>query len=199
MKKLCLLFLAAIVLFSCTSEEETLQYVIQPTEFNGNQGLEVTLSFTPSDSTATILLFQDRGWGQENLHNLVHNLQIIEGADEIVQEKEKDHYVISHDPASEKIVITYTLLQDTNGDLDTEKAVRPIINQEYFHIYSHNFFMLPKSVIDRTEDAFNVSITWNGFSEGYALQNSFLYSGHFGVMLSTKVYFKKFAVHYFSK
>ena len=49
MKKFCLILLAAIVLFSCRSEEGTVHYVVQPTEFNGNPGIEVRLSFTPSD------------------------------------------------------------------------------------------------------------------------------------------------------
>ncbi|MCW5519150.1 hypothetical protein J1N09_04830 [Aureitalea sp. L0-47] len=174
MKKILVLLAITALFLSCNSTTtDTLNFVIKPSEINEKPALEVTLSFVPSDSTATVLLFQDQGWGQENLHNLVHNLRIEEGANEIIQKKEKDHYVIKHEASSEKITISYTLLQDTEGKLNTEKAIRPIINEDYFHIYSHNFFMLPKSVIDQTGDSFNVVIEWQEFPESYALQNSF--------------------------
>ena len=174
MKNFILLLSVFVSLWSCTSsDEDTLNYIVKPVEFNDKPALEITMSFVPSDSSATILLFQDKGWGQENLHNLVHNLRIVDGANEIIQKKEKDHYVLEHDSSSERIVISYILLQDTEGDLDTEKAVRPIINDTYFHIYSHNLFMLPKGVIDQSDDAFNVEIEWREFPKTFALQNSF--------------------------
>ncbi len=174
MKHIIILLSTLLLFFSCKPEEkDTLAYTIRMSEYNDKPSLEVTLSFIPSDSSATVLLFQDKGWGQENLHNLVHNLHIVEGAEQIVQKKENDHYVIEHSPDSERIVLSYTLVQDTEGELDTEKSIRPIINGDYFHIYSHNLFMLPKSVIDRTEDDFNVSIQWQEFPQNYTLQNSF--------------------------
>lgn len=174
MKRFILYLAVVSLLWNCESTETTtINYLIKPATLNDEPALEVTLSFVPLDSIATVMLFQDQAWGQENLHNLVHNLQIVEGATEIIQKKEKDHYVIQHDASSEKIVLKYTLLQDTEGEIDTQKAIRPIITDEYFHIYSHNFFMLPKSVMDRSGDEFHVAIQWQGFPESYELQNSF--------------------------
>ena len=57
--------------------------------------------------------------------------------------------------------------------LDTRKVYRPIIQPEYFQVFSHSLFMLPRHLMERANDHIEVSLNWEGFPEGYVVQNSF--------------------------
>lgn len=69
--------------------------------------------------------------------------------------------------------LEYILKQDTEGDLTSKKMYRPVIQSEYFHVFSHSLFMIPLEYSEDKELEFDVSIEWKDFPEAYKFQNSF--------------------------
>ena len=139
MQKLALLFL--IILSACQSEQtNTVTYKVSPTEKDGKPAMNVYMEFDANPSGETVVILQDKAWGEEDLHNTLSNLK-SEEAKEIIQERDSQRFVLKHDPNLKKIGFSYTLQQDTEGELTTKATYRPVIKEEFFHIFSHNFFM----------------------------------------------------------
>lgn len=171
MKKILLLLI--IVCAACSNQNKNnISYTVSPTQKNGKPALNVFMEFKANPSGETVVLIQDNAWGQENLHNTLSDLQ-SDLANEIIQEKDSSRFIIKHDPNVENIDLSYTVHQDTEGELTTRGTYRPVIQEDYFHVFSHNFFMLPKDYVPDSNAHFDVNIKWQGFDKDYNLVNSF--------------------------
>ena len=174
MKHIIYICLLLIVMSSCSRKNEYhISYEVSPKLENDTALLTIKMSFKAGEHGKTILLFQDQAWGQDSLYNVIHNMKFLSGATEIEKQKDSGWIVIHHAKDLKKIDFEYTLQQDTKGDLKTRKTYRPIIQPEYFHIYAHNFFMLPKHILEQSKDNFDVTIEWKDFPKSYVFQNSF--------------------------
>lgn len=174
MKQLIFLLSMALFLNSCTNDSRnTISYTISPMTKNGEQFLKVNLAFKAGNDEETLLLFQDKAWGQDSLHNVIDSIKIVSEKGEITSNRDSGWFHISHPKTINLIEIEYVLKQDTKGDLTTWDTYRPIIQPEYFHVFSHNLFMLPKHILETSNDNFDVIINWEGFPENYAITNSF--------------------------
>ena len=171
MKKLILLFL--IVCAACSQQQNNLvTYKVSPTEKDGKPALNITMEFDANPSGETVVILQDNAWGEENLHNTLSDLK-SEQVEEIIKEKDSQRFVLKHDPNLKKIQFSYTLQQDTEGKLTTRATYRPVIQDQFFHIFSHNFFMLPRDYVPNSSASFDVQIDWSDFDSDYNLVNSF--------------------------
>nr|WP_321247713.1 M1 family aminopeptidase [uncultured Psychroserpens sp.] len=174
MKRLITFFSIVLVLFSCTKDaDNSINYTVSPIVENGEHHLKVKMTFTAKSNGETNLLYQDKAWGQDSLHNVIHNVKILSEKGEIVSNRDSGWYSITHPKDLKQIEIEYLIKQDSDGDLTTWDTYRPIVQSNYFHLFSHNFFMLPKHILDTSNDNFNVTINWEGFPEKYTLANSF--------------------------
>lgn len=174
MKRLIISFSIILLLFSCTKDlDNTVSYTISPLVKNGKHHLKIKMAFTAESNGETHLLYQDKAWGQDSLHNVIHDIKILTEKGEIVSNRDSGWYSITHPKDLNQIEIEYTIKQDSDGDLTTRDTYRPIVQSDYFHLFSHNFFMLPKHVLDTSNDNFNVTINWEDFPENYTLTNSF--------------------------
>jgi predicted metalloprotease with PDZ domain len=174
MKQLISLFSIAILLSSCAKESNNyISYTISPLTENGQHFLKVTMAFIPEDNGETMLLYQDKAWGQDSLQNVIYDIKLLSEKGEVISNRDSGWFHVKHPKGIKQIEIAYTIKQDSKGDLTTWDTYRPIINSEYFHLFSHNFFMLPKHVLATSNDNFNVTINWEGFPKSYNLTNSF--------------------------
>lgn len=169
MRKLFLLLL--IVLSACQSNNE-IHYEVSSIQKNDKPALNISMEFKANPSGETVLIFQDSGWGEENLYNTLSDLR-SEQASEIIQEKDSHRIVIKHGKDIGQIRFSYILQQDTEGNLTTRDTYRPVIQKEFFHVFSHNFFMLPRDYVPNSHELFDVSIDWIDFPDDYSFVNSF--------------------------
>jgi predicted metalloprotease with PDZ domain len=171
MKKL--IFLLLIVCIACNQERNNLiSYKVSPIEKDGKPALNILMEFDANPSGETVVILQDKAWGEENLHNTLSDLQSKQ-VNEIIKEKDSQRFVLKHDPSLKKIQFSYTIQQDTEGKLTTRSTYRPVIQDQFFHIFSHNFFMLPRDYVPNSSTPFDVQIDWSDFNEDYHLVNSF--------------------------
>jgi predicted metalloprotease with PDZ domain len=148
-------------------------YTVSKITYDSIPALKINMEFDTANNGETILLFQDKGWGEENLHNVLRNLKTPHKGVEIIQHKDSGWITLKHPVDLKKIAFEYTIIQDTKLPLTTKKTYRPIIQSGYFHVFSHNLFMLPRTYVSNSDAPFNVSIIWEGFKDDYTLVNSF--------------------------
>jgi len=174
MRKLAFTLVLTAFLFSCAKEaDKTIHYTVSHSIENEIPFLKVKMSFNAEQDGETILLFQDKAWGEEHLQEVIYEMKLQTGEVEITKEKDSGWIVINHSKDLKQIEFEYKIKQDTKGDLTTDKTYRPVIQKDYFHVFSHNFLMLPKELMKRSKDNFNVSITWENFTDNFSIQNSF--------------------------
>ncbi|MBL4604911.1 MAG: hypothetical protein JKY02_04405 [Flavobacteriaceae bacterium] len=169
MKKLA--FLLLIVLVSCQDTNE-IKYKVSHLVKDGTPLLHINMQFKANPSGETVLLLQDKAWGEENLYNVLRDLR-SEQASEIIKERDSNRIVIKHKKGIEKIHLSYNIQQDTKGCLTTKGTYRPVIQETYFHVFSHNVFMIPGDYVPDATTPFDVIIEWVGFDEDFNLVNSF--------------------------
>ncbi|MEQ6123207.1 M1 family aminopeptidase [Pseudotenacibaculum sp. MALMAid0570] len=169
MRKIILLF---IIAFTACQENNQINYEVTPSERDGKPALNISMEFKANPDGETVLLLQDNAWGQENLYNTLSNLK-SEEASEIIKEKDSNRIILKHDKGLSKIRFSYTIQQDTEGKLTTLDTYRPVIQKDFFHVFSHNLFMLPRDYVPNSKELFDVEIHWNGFNDDFSLVNSF--------------------------
>ncbi|WP_299272014.1 M1 family aminopeptidase [uncultured Psychroserpens sp.] len=174
MKRLIILFVIAIFFYSCSKDSDnTIDYTISPITKNGEELLKVKMAFKVKSNETSTLLFQDTAWGQDSLHNVIRDIKVLSEQSSIHSNRDSGWYQITHPKDIKHVELEYTIKQDSEGELTTWDTYRPIIQSDYFHLFSHNFLMLPKAIIDASNNNFNVVIKWEGFPEDYAIVNSF--------------------------
>lgn len=130
------------------------------------------MEFNANPSGETVVLLQNKAWGQEDLYNTLSDLS-SEEVTEIIKEKDSNRIVLKHESNLDKIRLSYTLQQDTENKLTTQSTYRPVIQEGFFHVFSHNMFMLPRDYVPSSHALFDVHIDWKGFEDDFSLINSF--------------------------
>ena len=171
MKKNILFAFLIMTITSCNKNNEII-YKISQNNTKENASLEITMEFNAGQNGTTTLLFQDKAWGQDNLHNTISNLKSKQET-EIEIQKDSGWIILKHATNLDKIEFSYTLKQDSKLPITTKNTYRPIIQKEYFHIFSHNFFMIPKNYVPNSSSPFDVQIEWKEFANDFNLVNSF--------------------------
>ncbi len=131
------------------------------------------MQFKAEPNGKTTLLFQDNGWGEDSLYNVIHHMKLPNIEGDITVNRDSGWVTISHPKSLKTIDFEYTIKRDVEGKLTSRSTYRPIINEDYFHVFSHNLLMLPRDYANTSYDLFNVNISWKGFPENYVIHNSF--------------------------
>ncbi len=161
-------------LFSCSKTSTDLSYIISPGESqNGEATLKIEMTFQASSEGRSILLFQDKAWGQDSLYNVIESVRLVNAEGSIFKKRDSNYIEILYPKNLNKVVFEYVLKQDTAGELTTMKTYRPVIQPDYFHVFSHNFFMLPRKIVEDKREGFDVALEWKDFPDQYSFQNSF--------------------------
>jgi len=174
MKRLLFSLSILMLLISCSKDPKPIiNYTVSPLTENGEHLLKVKLTFETDDTGQSILLFQDKAWGQDSLHNVIKNIEILSEKGDVIASRDSNWFEVIHPKELKQLELEYTIKSNLSGDLTTWDTYRPIVNSEYFHLFSHNFFMLPKTILDASKDSFDVMLQWNDFPEDYTIANSF--------------------------
>ena len=158
------------LLISCQPEKIwDVEYEITQVDQDSLQLLKVKMTLPADSSGQAILTYQDRTWGEENLHNTVHYANLLGVKGEVSMDKETGQVILQYPKNLEKIEFEYALKQDFDHPINTSVTYRPIILPEYFHVFSHNLFMLPEVDVPTLD----IRLLWKGFDAPQVVHNSF--------------------------
>lgn len=128
--------------------------------------LKATFIFRPTETLTSIQL-PTTNIGKE-IHALQHLVAITPGTD-LKPTQKPDVYELKA-KVSTPVKLQYELLQDFTSALDEESNYyRPIINENYFHVFGEGLLIYPSSGRDQVR---NIRLTWKVPSD-YQIINSF--------------------------
>ncbi|MEC8832094.1 MAG: M1 family aminopeptidase [Bacteroidota bacterium] len=169
-KRVLLTALLATFLFSCQQEPETdISYVIAPVMVDSIPQLKIKMTLAANADGTTALSFPDNAWGEEGLYNSLGKMELLNVEGAVEKDADSGRIVLMHPKGVDKLEFQYFLKQDFEGNVTTRETYRPIINQDYFHLFSHNMFMVPENA----ESSQDILLDWSAFPEQYVVHNSF--------------------------
>ncbi len=173
---LCTLLLCLLVFgSSCTtSESKQIVYTIRPvTQTDMVPRLAVTMTFAANAAGVTKVLFDDAAWGQENLFDCIGGAKTLEAGTETLVEKDSGWVKITHSKELRRLTFRYELQQENSGLDSRAENYRPVVQPDHFHIFAHNFFMIPEHLGKDGDALLDIEMQWVGFPEDYTIHNSF--------------------------
>ncbi|WP_421824205.1 M1 family aminopeptidase [Flagellimonas oceanensis] len=169
-KRVLLTALLATFLFSCHQQPESdISYEIASVVVDSIPQLKITMTLEASPDGITTLSFPDDAWGEEGLYNSLGKMQLLNVEGAVEKDADSGRIVLMHPKDMKELEFEYFLKQDFEEEISTDMVYRPIINQEYFHVFSHNMFMVPENA----EPYQDILLDWSSFPEGYTIHNSF--------------------------
>ncbi|WP_299439234.1 M1 family aminopeptidase [uncultured Aquimarina sp.] len=174
MKKIIFLLFVCFSLLSCSKKDKSkVIYSISNAITDSVPLIKISMKFQPDDGEITKLRFQDKAWGEEELYNSIQKMKLLNTKGTVVKNKDSNWIQITHPKGVKELHFEYFLKQDITDDEAAQNRYRPIIYKDYFHIFSHNMFMLPDHFVSETADEFDIVLDWNNFPENYTIHNSF--------------------------
>ncbi|WP_318345263.1 M1 family aminopeptidase [Flagellimonas baculiformis] len=162
--------LLAIFLFSCHQKPEPdISYAIAPVMVDSTTQLQIRMTLPASPDGTTLLSFPNEAWGQEGLFGTLGKMQLLNVEGALKKDVDSSRIVLMHPKGIKKLEFEYFLKQDFDDGLSTRRIYRPIINNTYFHAFSHNMFMVPQ----QREGHQNIVLDWSAFPKDYTIHNSF--------------------------
>lgn len=169
-KRVLLTTLLATFLFSCQQNPESdISYTIAPIMGDSIPQLKIKMILKASPDGTTTLSFPNEVWGQTDLYNSLGSMQLLNVEGVVEKDLDSGRIVLMHPKDAKELEFEYFLKQDFDDDLSTDKVYRPVINKQYFHVFSHNMFMVPENA----EDTLGIFLDWTDFPEEYTIHNSF--------------------------
>ncbi|MGX1931112.1 M1 family aminopeptidase [Flagellimonas sp. 2504JD4-2] len=170
MRYFLFVFGCGLLFTSCIQNSPNqIEYAIRTIHQDSIHQLKVDMSFMPSEDGITILEYPNEAWGQQDLHNAIQHMEVSDVASDIEVNKDSGWVIINHPKNLDELKFQYVLQQDFSHPITSRKTYRPIIQPEYFHLFSHNLFMVPKTA----GDTLNVHMEWQGLSNKEVVHNSF--------------------------
>ena len=169
-KRVLLTALLATFLFSCQQQPASdISYAIAPVVVDSIPQLKIKMTLKANPNGTTTLSFPSEAWGQEDLYNSLGSIHLLNVEGTVEKVADSSRIILMYPKDTEKLELEYFLKQDFEGDITTSKIYRPIISKEYFHLFSHNMFMVP----EKAEDNLDIALDWTAFPEKYSIHNSF--------------------------
>lgn len=164
-----ILFLVILIVSCQQRPKADVRYEITSVLVDSLPQLRVRMSMPADSSGVTMLDFPNEAWGQKDLYNILGQMQLLNVEGAIEKDLDSGRVILMHPKEAKQLEFEYHLKQDFDGDLSTGRVYRPIIDKTYFHLFSHSFFMVPKTV----GDTIDIALHWTGFPENYTIHNSF--------------------------
>ncbi len=163
------------VSFSCNqAPSKQITYSVRPIETTDSiVRLQVAMTFPADASGSTKVLYDDKAWGQENLFNCIVDAKVLEVDMKVLVEKDSGWIKIEHPRELRDLHFSYEIQQENSGLEPRDENYRPVVQPSYFHVFAHNFFMIPQHLGKDGDAMLDLVIHWESFSEDYTIHNSF--------------------------
>lgn len=169
-----LVLLLAIFVGCQKNEPSDIHYTISPEVRDSVSLIKVQLEFEPDVTGITKVRYDDDAWGQEDLFNALQDVRLVSPHGAAIEiNKDSSWIQINHNRKNGPLVLEYFLKQDFSLEEQPTESYRPIIQPQYFHLFSHNFFMVPESWVSDSKATRKVFLSWEGFPADYIIHNSF--------------------------
>lgn len=150
-----------------------LQFNVARTQWDGQPALDIKMKFRADSSGQTKISYQNEAWGEEDLFDCIKNVRLKDTSIVPVINRDSGWIEIHHPRDLNFVDFRYTLIQDFDGEGGSRESYRPLIQNEYFHVFSHNLFMIPKHLADAPMEPLDIEINWDDFPEHFEIHNSF--------------------------
>ncbi|WP_222981540.1 M1 family aminopeptidase [Flagellimonas meishanensis] len=168
-KKGLLVFISSVVFYACETKDSGIQYEISHLLKDSIPLVKINMRFPADANGMTILEFPNDAWGQNELHNSLYAMQMVNFEGTIQKNSDSGWIVLKYPKKIKELEFEYQLKQDFEDDVSSRKIYRPIITPEYFHIFSHNMFMVPKNM----GPELSITLNWLDMDNRYTIHNSF--------------------------
>lgn len=171
-RALLLVFWISLVFIGC--EDNTpmpLNYTLKVTENDSVPLMEVLLEMPANPAGFTRVHYPNEAWGEKELHRSLFSLKLEPAAIQNRLEINKDSgWIDLHYPKGQSVLkLRYQIQQDfEQSELSTAEVYRPIVQDNYFHLFSHHLFIGPA-----TDRPVEVSLNWENLPEDFVVHNSF--------------------------
>ncbi len=160
--------------FSCEKEAgNVITYTISNAKKDTVSQLRIVMNFPADTSGITKVRYDDEAWGEENLFNCISGISLRNKKAKLTVERDSGLVIIKHPRDLKEVSLEYTLQQDFVERGERGESYRPLVQEGYFHIFSHNFFMMPEHLGSEGEDILNIVLCWEAFGKDYSIHNSF--------------------------
>lgn len=172
--ELILLCSFVLIFTQCEKEKEnSLHYTVSQLSMDSKSALWIRMKFAANPSGITKVLYDNKAWGEENLFDCISEVKLINSDMQPEINRDSGWIEIRHPKGLKKINFQYSLQQDFEEMGERGESYRPLIQEEYFHVFSHNMFMIPEHLGKDGEDILDITIDWDNFAEGFKIHNSF--------------------------
>lgn len=169
-KRALLTVLLGTFLFSCAPKRNAdVCYTLAPAMMDSIPQLQITMRLKADPSGTTSLSFPNEAWGETDLYHTLGEMRLLNVEGVVEKDMDSSRIVLVYPKDTKELEFQYYLKQDIEGDISTRNVYRPVINNAYFHVFSHNLFMMP----EHSEDHISISMDWSQFPEAYTIHNSF--------------------------
>ncbi len=173
MRQLSILLLT-LLFISCSKQDALVEYEVASITYEGQPALEITLTTTPDPDGITEILYQNNAWGEEDLYNSLKDPVLLSAQGALEVNRDSGWIAIKHGANDDPLRLQYTLIQDTPFSREgQDPTYRPIIQPEYFHVFGHNLFAVPKHLSEDSQEEARVDINWEGWTDKQIIHNSF--------------------------
>ncbi|MBC2837724.1 M1 family aminopeptidase [Robiginitalea sp. SC105] len=164
-----------VLLAACQTEPAVpeLDYQISKSQWDSLPALEVRIKFQPAANEASRLDFSDTAWGQDSLWNTIRDFRVLSGAGHPLVERDSGWAVIPRGEADSPVEVSYKVIQDHVASDNPGLAYRPVVQQDYFHVFAHNLLMVPGHYRQQEGARAAIRISWRGWDETAVIHNSF--------------------------
>lgn len=164
-----------VLLANCKQENGSyIHYTISQTINDSVPLLKVQMQLEGDSSGSTKFVYSDKAWGQEDLFNALAEVRLVSPKGGVVEiNKDSSWILVNHNGKRGPLVLEYLLTQDFSLEEQPQQAYRPIIQPEYFHLFSHNFFIVPETWENNPQSIRQLELSWEGFPKDYVIHNSF--------------------------
>jgi predicted metalloprotease with PDZ domain len=146
-----------------------ISYSFEPIFSADRMGLRVTLEFSGGRSGEAELEAPSSYAGQKELTNGFDDFRVLSNSTTLTETSTPSSKILRF-PAHALVRISYVLVKDWNGPLNSDTRFRPILERNYFQILSDTALIKPKLEPASTQDVY---FDWQKLPASWSLATSF--------------------------
>ncbi len=155
--------------FGSPSSQHELNYSFEPIISQDKLSLRVTLEFKSARSGKTTLILPSEWAGQKEAYKSVTELAPISQGTMIKETRDPAKREVQS-PSNSPVRISYLLVKDWSGPLDTDTRFRADLRREYFHIIGITSLVHPQLDFFKSIE---VHFDWSKLPKKWSLATSF--------------------------
>lgn len=164
-----------ILTLSCQRETApVVTYEIVKSTYNGSPALEVRMAFEAPEGEATRIAYQNEAWGETDMFRNIADVRLLEGQGDVEVLADSSRVEVQGTRPGETVHLAYKVIQDpADSQGAPDKSYRPQVTPAYFHVFSHNLFMMPAHLDADPETPVHFRLRWTGWEAPEVVHNSF--------------------------